>query len=94
MLQSSNPTYHLLSYLVKILPQFYSERVGSAGSSAERLKEGANINQSLACLGKCIHALAESAQGKQVKVPFRESSLTKLLMNALGGNSRTVMVSD
>ncbi|XP_065566574.1 kinesin-like protein KIF28P isoform X2 [Artemia franciscana] len=69
-----------------------SERVGSAGSSAERLKEGANINQSLACLGKCIHALAESAQGKQVKVPFRESSLTKLLMNALGGNSRTVMI--
>ena len=69
-----------------------SERADAAGSSGERLKEGAAINQSLSCLGNCIHALSESANGKNVRVPFRESALTKLLMNALGGNSRTIMV--
>jgi hypothetical protein len=39
-----------------------------------------------------IHALAENSEGKKVRVPFRDSVLTKLLQNALGGNSKTVMV--
>ncbi|XP_076031819.1 kinesin-like protein KIF28 [Oratosquilla oratoria] len=70
-----------------------SERVESTGATGERLKEGAGINQSLSCLGNCIHALAEKSQGRQqTRVPFRDSALTKLLMNALGGNSRTVMI--
>ncbi|XP_047482876.1 kinesin-like protein KIF28P isoform X3 [Penaeus chinensis] len=69
-----------------------SERVDSTGATGERLKEGAGINLSLTCLGNCIHALAENASGKPTRVPFRDSKLTKLLMNALGGNSKTIMI--
>jgi kinesin family protein 1 len=43
-------------------------------------------------LGNCISKLAEAASGKDVKIPYRDSILTKLLMNALGGNSKTVMI--
>ena len=56
------------------------------------LFQGAAINQSLSSLGNVIHALAENSEGKKVRVPFRDSVLTKLLQNALGGNSKTVMV--
>ena len=54
--------------------------------------QGAAINQSLSSLGNVINALAENSAGKKVRVPFRDSALTKLLQNALGGNSKTVMV--
>ena len=49
--------------------------------------------QSLSALGNVISALADnSSGGKKVKVPYRDSVLTKLLMNALGGNSKTIMI--
>ena len=71
-----------------------SERVESTGATGDRLKEGAAINLSLSSLGNVIHALAENSEGKKgVRVPYRDSVLTKLLENALGGNSKTVMVS-
>ncbi|EEC18035.1 conserved hypothetical protein, partial [Ixodes scapularis] len=69
-----------------------SERQSSAATTGDRLREGISINQSLSCLGNCIHALAEKANGKSLKVPYRESTLTRLLMNALGGNSKTIML--
>ncbi|XP_018021653.1 kinesin-like protein KIF28P isoform X2 [Hyalella azteca] len=70
-----------------------SERVEATGATGDRLKEGASINLSLTKLGDCIHALAEQSNGKKnVRVPFRSSTLTKLLRNALGGNSKTVMI--
>ncbi|CAN7981237.1 unnamed protein product, partial [Ixodes pacificus] len=69
-----------------------SERQSSAATTGDRLREGIAINQSLSCLGNCIHALAEKANGKSLKVPYRESTLTRLLMNALGGNSKTIML--
>lgn len=69
-----------------------SERADSTGATGARLKEGIGINQSLSTLGNCIAALADNAGGKKVKVPFRDSVLTKLLKNALGGNSKTVMI--
>ena len=54
---------------------------------------GVAINLSLTSLGNCIAALAQqSSSGVSAKVPYRDSTLTKLLMNALGGNSKTVMV--
>ncbi|GFS57163.1 kinesin-related protein 1 [Trichonephila inaurata madagascariensis] len=68
------------------------ERASNTGATGDRLKEGAAINQSLSCLGNCIHALAERAMGRNTRVPFRDSVLTRLLMNALGGNSRTIMI--
>ncbi|KAL5010885.1 hypothetical protein ScPMuIL_013190 [Solemya velum] len=69
-----------------------SERAESTGATGDRLKEGAAINQSLSCLGNCIAALAEKSSGKDTRVPYRDSVLTKLLKNALGGNSKTIMI--
>jgi kinesin family protein 1 len=66
--------------------------VESTGATGDRLKEGAAINLSLSSLGNVIHALAELSEGKKARVPYRDSVLTKLLENALGGNSKTVMV--
>ena len=66
-----------------------SERAESTGATGDRLKEGANINKSLSALGNVISALAEISTGKAPKgkvVPYRDSVLTKLLTNALGGN--------
>ncbi|VDO69962.1 unnamed protein product [Schistosoma mattheei] len=60
-----------------------SERAESTGATGDRLKEGAKINRSLSALGNVISALAEN---KKV-IPYRDSILTKLLQNALGGNS-------
>ncbi|XP_033929404.1 kinesin-like protein KIF1C isoform X4 [Melopsittacus undulatus] len=71
-----------------------SERADHAGTSGLRLKEGANINKSLTTLGKVISALAE-AQNKRKKpdfIPYRDSVLTWLLKENLGGNSRTAMI--
>jgi len=71
-----------------------SERAESAGTSTDRLQEGSAINQSLSCLGNVISALADLSAGRpNVRVPYRDSVLTKLLQNALGGNSRTIMIS-
>ncbi|XP_063722151.1 kinesin-like protein KIF28 [Symsagittifera roscoffensis] len=72
-----------------------SERAESTGATGDRLKEGANINKSLSALGNVISALAEISTGKAPKgkmVPYRDSVLTKLLTNALGGNSKTIMI--
>ncbi|ESO87895.1 hypothetical protein LOTGIDRAFT_127149 [Lottia gigantea] len=70
-----------------------SERADSTGATGDRLKEGANINRSLSALGNVISALADVSMGKKkVYIPYRESVLTKLLQNALGGNSKTVMI--
>uniref|UniRef100_A0A1I8I6D7 Kinesin-like protein n=1 Tax=Macrostomum lignano TaxID=282301 RepID=A0A1I8I6D7_9PLAT len=70
-----------------------SERADSTGATGDRLKEGANINKSLSALGNVISALADLSTGKKkVMVPYRDSVLTKLLQNALGGNSKTVMI--
>lgn len=69
-----------------------SERVAKSETTGDRFKEGVAINLSLTCLGNCIAGLAQQAVGQNVRVPYRDSVLTKLLMNALGGNSKTVMV--
>nr|XP_033814587.1 kinesin-like protein KIF1A isoform X2 [Geotrypetes seraphini] len=77
-----------------------SERADSTGAKGTRLKEGANINKSLTTLGKVISALAEMDSGpnknkkkkKNDFIPYRDSVLTWLLRENLGGNSRTAMV--
>ncbi|XP_033759961.1 kinesin-like protein KIF13A isoform X2 [Pecten maximus] len=65
-----------------------SERVASTGAQGDRLKEGSSINQSLSSLGNVINALAMN----KPFIPYRDSALTKLLKNALGGNSKTIMI--
>ncbi|OSD01737.1 kinesin-domain-containing protein [Trametes coccinea BRFM310] len=78
-----------------------SERANSTGATGQRLKEGANINKSLTTLGKVIAALATASQaegkkGKKGKaeefIPYRDSVLTWLLKDSLGGNSKTAMI--
>ncbi|XP_061742267.1 kinesin-like protein KIF13B isoform X1 [Nerophis ophidion] len=71
-----------------------SERAAKTGAAGERLKEGSNINKSLSTLGLVISALAEQSAGKNRGkfVPYRDSVLTWLLKDSLGGNSRTAMV--
>uniref|UniRef100_A0AC35TYZ4 Kinesin-like protein unc-104 n=1 Tax=Rhabditophanes sp. KR3021 TaxID=114890 RepID=A0AC35TYZ4_9BILA len=73
-----------------------SERATSSGAEGQRLKEGANINKSLTTLGLVISKLAEEATRKKGKakpvVPYRDSVLTWLLRDNLGGNSKTAMI--
>ena len=71
-----------------------SERAESTGATGDRLKEGAAINLSLTMLGNVITALAEKSNNpkKNVLVPYRESKLTCILQDALGGNAKTIMI--
>lgn len=66
-----------------------SERQAKTGVQGERLKEAAKINLSLSALGNVISALADGRSGH---VPYRDSKLTRLLQDSLGGNAKTVMV--
>ncbi|XP_008195797.2 kinesin-like protein Klp98A isoform X1 [Tribolium castaneum] len=74
-----------------------SERADATGATGQRLKEGAHINKSLVTLGSVISALAElsvenSGQRKSFFIPYRDSVLTWLLKDSLGGNSKTIMI--
>ena len=72
-----------------------SERATSTGATGARLKEGAEINRSLSTLGRVIAALADLSTGKKkggILVPYRDSVLTWLLKDSLGGNSLTAMI--
>ncbi|KAG8442351.1 hypothetical protein GDO86_011230 [Hymenochirus boettgeri] len=71
-----------------------SERASKTGAAGERLKEGSNINKSLTTLGLVISSLADQAagKGKNKFVPYRDSVLTWLLKDNLGGNSKTAMI--
>lgn len=69
-----------------------SERQKGTGATGQTLKEGANINKSLSALGNVINALVESANGKKVFIPYRNSKLTRVLQESLGGNSLCTML--
>ncbi|RMZ75101.1 hypothetical protein DV738_g5647, partial [Chaetothyriales sp. CBS 135597] len=70
-----------------------SERATSTGATGARLKEGAEINRSLSTLGRVIATLADLSSGRKgLKVPYRDSVLTWLLKDSLGGNSLTAMI--
>jgi len=66
-----------------------SERADKTGASGDRLKEGCKINLSLSALGNVISALVD---GKGKHIPYRDSKLTRLLQDSLGGNTKTLMV--
>ncbi|KAF6166413.1 hypothetical protein GIB67_034964 [Kingdonia uniflora] len=70
-----------------------SERQKATGAAGERLKEAGNINRSLSQLGNLINILAEVSQsGKQRHIPYRDSRLTFLLQESLGGNAKLAMI--
>lgn len=68
-----------------------SERLKRTGATGDRAKEGISINQGLLALGNVISALGDNAQ-KRSHVPYRDSKITRLLQDSLGGNSRTIMI--
>jgi len=69
----------------------YRERQAKTKSTDTRLKEAININQSLATLGNVISALVDT---KATHIPYRDSKLTRLLQDSLGGNAKTVMIAN
>ncbi|XP_074525189.1 kinesin-like protein KIF14 isoform X2 [Halichoeres trimaculatus] len=84
---------HSITSRINLVDLAGSERCNSAQTSGERLREGASINKSLLTLGKVISALSEQALSrKKVFIPYRESVLTWLLKESLGGNSKTAMI--
>ncbi|CAM4576542.1 kinesin-like protein KIF18A [Caretta caretta] len=68
-----------------------SERASATNSQGARFREGTNINRSLLALGNVINALADPKSKKQ-HIPYRNSKLTRLLKDSLGGNCRTIMI--
>ncbi|XVF67637.1 hypothetical protein PTKIN_Ptkin10aG0137300 [Pterospermum kingtungense] len=71
-----------------------SERQKTSGAEGERLKEAASINKSLSMLGHVIMILLDVARGKSRHVPYRDSKLTFLLQDSLGGNSKTMIIAN
>lgn len=68
-----------------------SERIKKTGATGQLLKEGISINKGLLCLGQVISALTDDARKKE-HIPYRDSKLTRILQDSLGGNSRTTMI--
>ena len=66
-----------------------SEKIAKTGAAGQTLEEAKNINKSLSCLGKVIVALTDK---KQSHIPYRESKLTRILSESLGGNSKTCLI--
>eukprot|EP00873_Tetraselmis_striata_P012946 jgi/Tetstr1/433210/TSEL_022498.t1 len=71
-----------------------SERNKLSGAQGEQLKEASNINKSLSTLGRVIMNLVDQQCGKRVHVPYRDSRLTFLLQDSLGGNAKTFMIAN
>jgi len=72
-----------------------SERMKKTGAQGERAREGIRINKGLLALGNVINALADEerlSKGEKIHVPYRQSKLTRLLQDALGGNSKTLFL--
>ncbi|XP_068719080.1 chromosome-associated kinesin KIF4-like [Montipora capricornis] len=69
-----------------------SERVKKTHAQGERFKEGVNINKGLLALGNVISALSDELRKSNAHVPYRDSKLTRLLQDSLGGNSNTLMI--
>ncbi|XP_033820696.1 kinesin-like protein KIF14 [Periophthalmus magnuspinnatus] len=84
---------HSITSKINLVDLAGSERCNSAKTSGDRLREGVSINKSLLTLGKVISALSEQAlTRKKIFIPYRESVLTWLLRESLGGNSKTAMI--
>ena len=95
------PQFQVTQSQLNLVDLAGSERAAQTGATGARLKEGANINKSLTTLGKVIGALAENSAGAAVDkkkkkkgefIPYRDSVLTWLLRENLGGNSKTAML--
>ncbi|EXB39677.1 Kinesin-like protein KIF15 [Morus notabilis] len=91
--ESQGVTHHRFARL-NLVDLAGSERQKSSGAEGERLKEATNINKSLSTLGLVIMNLVNISNGKSLHVPYRDSKLTFLLQDSLGGNSKTIIISN
>uniref|UniRef100_J3LGZ8 Kinesin motor domain-containing protein n=1 Tax=Oryza brachyantha TaxID=4533 RepID=J3LGZ8_ORYBR len=89
----ANNEYDILSSKFHLVDLAGSERAKRTGADGLRLKEGIHINRGLLALGNVISALGDEKKRKEgAFVPYRDSKLTRLLQDSLGGNSKTVMI--
>ncbi|KFQ68586.1 Kinesin-like KIF18B, partial [Phaethon lepturus] len=84
-------TGHLQVAKMSLIDLAGSERASVTNTKGERLREGANINRSLLALINVINALADT-KTKKTHIPYRDSKLTRLLKDSIGGNCRTIMI--
>ncbi|KAJ8750087.1 hypothetical protein K2173_014002 [Erythroxylum novogranatense] len=91
--ESQGITHHRFARL-NLVDLAGSERQKSSGAEGERLKEATNINKSLSTLGLVIMNLVSMSNGKTLHVPYRDSKLTFLLQDSLGGNSKTIIIAN
>ncbi|GLU19100.1 hypothetical protein SLE2022_353660 [Rubroshorea leprosula] len=91
--ESQGVTHHRFARL-NLVDLAGSERQKSSGAEGERLKEATNINKSLSTLGLVIMNLVSISNGKSLHVPYRDSKLTFLLQDSLGGNSKTIIIAN
>ncbi|KAD7477658.1 hypothetical protein E3N88_00794 [Mikania micrantha] len=90
---SQGVTHHRFARL-NLVDLAGSERQKGSGAEGERLKEATNINKSLSTLGLVIMNLVNVSNGKSLHVPYRDSKLTFLLQDSLGGNSKTTIIAN
>lgn len=89
----TNGTKHDRVSRINLVDLAGSEKLGATGATGQTMKEGIGINLSLTSLGNVISALADKASGKaNVFIPYRNSVLTFIMKESLGGNSKTIMI--
>eukprot|EP00605_Chrysophyceae_sp_TOSAG23-4_P002059 GSChrysophyteH1.ASY1.ANO1.2280.1 assembled CDS len=93
MNDTSSRSHSVFTAKLNLVDLAGSERAEKTGATGSILKEGANINMSLMALGNVINALSEAGSSGHTKhIPYRDSKLTRLLQESLGGNAATVMI--
>merc|ERR1719510_250418 len=89
MMQTSGDSSHIRKGKLNLVDLAGSERQSKTQATGIRLKEATKINLSLSALGNVISSLVDGRQGH---IPYRDSKLTRLLQDSLGGNTKTVMI--
>ena len=92
VVQQNSDTRETITGTLTLVDLAGSEMVKKTAASGKRLEEAKSINKSLSALGNVINALTQKGRGQNSHVPYRDSKLTRLLQNSLGGNSRTALV--
>ncbi|NXL86611.1 KIF15 protein, partial [Alectura lathami] len=93
-LEKNNEIVNIRSSLLNLVDLAGSERQKDTHTEGLRLKEAGNINRSLSCLGQVITALVDVGNGKQRHICYRDSKLTFLLRDSLGGNAKTCIIAN
>jgi len=92
--ESKNGTKSVRTSRFNLIDLAGSERQKSAKTAGKELKEASAINKSLSALGNVINALVDNANGKERHIHYRDSKLTFLLKDSLGGNSKTCIITN